>query len=54
MKKYLTLFDQKARELAAGSDGLQKIVVANQKDLPQRPDGAWLIGANIQMKYLKK
>ncbi|MBI5583323.1 MAG: MBL fold metallo-hydrolase [Deltaproteobacteria bacterium] len=54
MKKYLILFDQKARELASGSDDLPKIVAAIQKDLPQRPEGAWLIGASIQAKYLKK
>lgn len=54
MKKYIMLFDQKAKELASQSDDLQKIITAMQSALPQRPEGVWLIAPNIQMKYLKK
>ena len=54
MKEYILLFDQKAKELASQTDDVQKIVIAIQSALPQRPEGAWLIAPNIQMKYLKK
>ena len=54
MKKYLLLFDQKAKELASQSDDVQKIAAAIQGVLPQRPEAAWLIAPNIQMKYVKK
>ena len=54
MKKYILMFDQKAKELASQSDDVQKIVTAIQGALPQRPEGAWIIAPNIQMKYLKK
>ena len=54
MKKYILMFDQKAKELASQSDDVQKIVSAIQSALPQRPEGAWIIAPNIQMKYLKK
>jgi hypothetical protein len=43
-----------AKELASQSDDVPKTVTALQRILPQRPEGAWLIGANVQMKYLKK
>jgi cyclase len=54
MKEYILMFDQKAKELASQSDDVQKIVTAMHSVLPQRPEGAWLIAPNIQMKYLKK
>ncbi|MCX5805140.1 MAG: MBL fold metallo-hydrolase [Proteobacteria bacterium] len=54
MKEYIIMFDQKAKELASQSDDVQKIVAAIQSALPQRTEGKWLIGPNIQMKYLKK
>lgn len=54
MKGYILLFDQKAKELASQSNDVQKITAAIQGMLPQRPEGAWLIVSNIQMKYLKK
>ncbi|MFZ1986346.1 MAG: MBL fold metallo-hydrolase [Desulfatitalea sp.] len=54
MKEYILIFDQKAKELASQSDDVQKIVTAIQSVLPQRPEGAWLIAPNIQMKYLKQ
>ncbi len=53
MKEYILLFDQKAKELPSQSDDLQKIVTAMQGALPQRPEGVWIITANIQIKYLK-
>lgn len=54
MKEYILMFDKKAKELASQSDDVQKIVTTLQSALPQRPEGAWLIAPNIQMKYLKK
>lgn len=54
MKAYILMFDQKAKELASRSNDAKEIAAAIQKDLPQRPEGAWLIMPNIQMKYLKK
>jgi cyclase len=54
MKAYLLLFDRKAKELAARSDDAQKIAAELRKALPERPEGAWLIGPNVQMKYMKK
>jgi len=54
MKEYIITFDQKAKELASQSDDVQKIVTAIRNALPQRPEGAWIIAPNIQMKYLKK
>jgi glyoxylase-like metal-dependent hydrolase (beta-lactamase superfamily II) len=54
MKEYILMFDQKAKEIASQLNDVQKIVTALQKTLPQRPEGAWLIAPNIQMKYLKK
>jgi cyclase len=54
MKVYILMFDQKAKELASQSDDVKKIATAIQSVLPQRHEGVWLIGPNIQMKYLKK
>lgn len=53
MKEYILLFDQKAKELAGESNDAQKIATEIQKYLPNRAEGAWLIVANIQTKYLK-
>jgi cyclase len=54
MKEYIIKFDQKAKELVSQSDDVQKIATAIRNALPQRPEGAWIIAPNIQMKYLKK
>lgn len=54
MRAYLAIFDKKARELAAGSDELEGIVKEMKKFLPARTRGDWLIGANMQSKYLKE
>ena len=53
MKAYITAFDKKAGELAAGSGKLEEIVAEMKKSLPARKQGEWLIGANLQIKYLK-
>jgi len=52
MKGYLIAFDCKAKELAAQSNDSAAIAVQLQQSLPERSQGAWLIPANIQMKYL--
>lgn len=54
MKKYLLLFDAKAKELAGNSNDIDYITSEIKKALPARPEGEWLIQANIQMKYMKK
>lgn len=54
MKNYLVLFDKKARELTAQSSDVQYIVAEMRKILPPRAELDMMIGANIQMKYLKK
>ncbi len=55
MKSYITTFDNKARELTSKPDAnLEEIVNEMKKVLPIKTQGEWLIGANIQAKYLKK
>lgn len=54
MKNYLVLFDRKARELTSQSSDIQYIVSEMRKILPPRAELDMMIGANIQMKYLKK
>lgn len=54
MRAYILLFDAKAKELTGQSSDVQAIVTAIKAAVPERPEGAWLIGANIEMKYLKK
>lgn len=54
MKEYILAFDQKAKELVSRSNDLKEIVSEIQEELPRRSRGAWLIGPNIQMKYLKQ
>jgi cyclase len=53
MKKYLTLFDEKAKELCAQSNDVKYIVAELKKVLPERPEGEGLIYGNILYKYLK-
>jgi glyoxylase-like metal-dependent hydrolase (beta-lactamase superfamily II) len=54
MKAYITVFDKKAREVAANWSGEPEAIVAEMKKyLPERTRGEWLIGANMQVKYLK-
>jgi glyoxylase-like metal-dependent hydrolase (beta-lactamase superfamily II) len=52
LKKYLLVFDQKAKELAGKSNDLDFIVAEMKKALPPRPQLDALIGRNMQMKYL--
>jgi cyclase len=54
MKNYLVLFDKKAKELTAKSSDVPHIVSEMRKVLPARAELDMMIGANIQMKYLKK
>lgn len=54
MKNYLVLFDQKAKELTAKSSDIQYIVSELRKILPPRAELDMMIGANVQMRYLKK
>ncbi len=54
MKSYITAFDKKANELAAGPGELEDVVIEMKKFLPAKTRGDWIIGANIQGKYLKK
>ena len=54
MKEYILAFDKRAKELASQSDDAQKIAAELKRVLPERPEGAWLIAPNVQMKYLKK
>jgi len=54
MKEYLVAFDAKAKELCAKSSDAASIKSELLKALPARAEGAWLIDANLQMKYLKK
>jgi glyoxylase-like metal-dependent hydrolase (beta-lactamase superfamily II) len=53
MKSYLTLFDAKARELAAKTNNADVILDGLKKALPARPEGAMLIMGNIKGKYLR-
>jgi len=52
LKTYLLVFDQKAKELTAQSKDLNFIVAEMKKALPPRSQLEFLIGRNIQMKYL--
>ena len=54
MKKYLVVFDLKAKELCSKSDDLKYIVPEMLKTLPTRQGGDFLVGSNIEMRYLKK
>jgi glyoxylase-like metal-dependent hydrolase (beta-lactamase superfamily II) len=52
LKKYLTVFDRKAKELSAQSHDLNFIVAEMKKSLPPRAELDSLIAKNVQMKYL--
>ncbi len=54
MKAYLVTFDTKARELCAQSNDFKYVYSELMKVLPVRENGDWLVGANIQMRYLKQ
>jgi cyclase len=52
LKNYLSVFDQKAKELTAQSHDLNSIVPEMKKSLPPRSQLDALIARNIEMKYL--
>ncbi len=52
LKNYLLIFDQKAKELTAQSKDLPFIAAEMKKALPPRSQLDFLIGRNIQLKYL--
>jgi len=54
MKQYLQQFDQQAKELAVPGADPQTLTAEMLKTLPTRAEGAGLITANLQMRYLKK
>ncbi|OPY01887.1 MAG: Beta-lactamase precursor [Syntrophorhabdus sp. PtaB.Bin047] len=54
MKEYIIAFDRMAKELAAKYSDPAKIAAELKSGLPGRRESAFLIGANVEMKYLKK
>jgi len=54
MKEYIIAFDRMAKELAAKYSDPAKIAAELKTGLPGRRESAFLIGANVEMKYLKK
>lgn len=54
MKAYIIAFDKMAKRLAADSAELEDIVSEMKKNLPAKTRGEWIIGANVQGRYLKK
>jgi len=54
MRNYLVLYDAKAKELTAKSSEVQYIASELRKILPARTELDMMVGANVQMKYLKK
>lgn len=54
MKQYLLQFDQQAKALASQGGDPQALAAEMLKTLPPRAESAWLINANLKMKYLKK
>jgi len=54
MKDYIVLFDRKAGELAASSDDPAFITAELKKALPHRAELEFLIGANVQARYLNR
>ncbi len=54
MKAYIIAFDKKAKELAAGPGEIEDILITMKRFLPARAKGEWIIGANIQARYLKE
>ena len=54
MKQYLLQFDQHAKALTTQGTDPQALAAEMLKTLPPRAESAWLINANLKMKYLKK
>lgn len=54
MREYLVVFDAQATELAKTMADPDAMAAEMLKRLPPRKDGAFLVGANIQMRYAPK
>lgn len=54
MREYIIAFDGMAKELAAKYGDAGKIAAELKKSLPERRESDFLIGANVEMKYLKR
>lgn len=52
MKDYIVLFDKKAKELAKKSQDADKISAEMLKVLPKRSMAEWMVGFNIQSRYV--
>jgi len=54
MKQYLLQFDRQAKALTSKDIEPEALAAEMLKALPPRAESAWLINANLKMKYLKK
>lgn len=54
MKQYLLQFDRQAKALTGKGLEPEALTAEMLKTLPPRAEGAWLINANLKLKYLKK
>jgi glyoxylase-like metal-dependent hydrolase (beta-lactamase superfamily II) len=54
MKEYLILFDNKAREMAAGSQDADAVAAQMLKILPKRSMAEWMIAFNLKSRYMGK
>lgn len=53
MQEYLKIFDEKAKKLSAKIQDPQKLAEEMIKVLPKRTNGDFIIGFNLQARYLK-
>lgn len=53
MKIYLTVFDQKARELSSKEKDIQKLKAAMLNVIPKRSGGDFIVDINLENRYLK-
>jgi hypothetical protein len=54
MKTYLTLFDKEATQMCASESDAEKIAKTLLTTLPQRAGGRFIVGLNLQTRYLSK
>ncbi|HIJ90129.1 MAG: MBL fold metallo-hydrolase [Desulfobulbaceae bacterium] len=54
MRQYLLQFDQQAKALATQGGDPQALAAEMLKTLPPRAESAWLVNANLKMRYLTK
>lgn len=54
MKEYLSLFDNKARELTTTSQDGEAVAAELLKILPKRSQAEWMVGYNVKSRYLGK